>query len=481
MKRSKHNLSHYNLLTCNLGELIPCGLAEVLPGDTFQHAAGALIRTQPLVAPVMHPVVARLHHWFMPSRLLWTGWEDFITGNDDTPLDTATATGTGSQTLLDYLGIDPAFAGEVNSLPIAMYNTIFNECYRDQDLTTEVGRESGTIQRIAWEKDYFTSARPWQYKDDAVSIEVTLSGLAPVKGIGTSTQTFGETGITVYETGESGSTSFADATGFWGTGNVYLEEDANNAGFPGVFADLSETQSGVGVDVESFRQAFALQRYAEARSRYGSRYTEYLAYLGVRASDARLQRPEYLGGAKQTISFSEVLATAEGTNTEVGDMAGHGIAAIRTRKYRRFFEEHGYVMTLLSLRPKSMYSNSTNRLWWRSTKEDFWQKELENLSYQEIQNRELYGSAAAPTDTFGWQQRYREYREIPSTVHGEMRSALNYWNLSREFSSDPALNDTFIKCNPSNRIFADQTSDQLIVMVNHHLAARRLVSKKAMI
>ena len=231
------------------------------------------------------------------------------------------------------------------------------------------------------------------------------------------------------------------------------------------------------VDINQLREAFALQRFEEHRALYGSRYTEYLRYLGIRASDARLQRPEYLGGGRQTIQFSEVLQTAEGTDP-VGTMRGHGIAAMRTNRYRRFIEEHGYVMTLMSVMPISIYQNGLPRLWNRRVKEDFWQKELEHIGEQEILIKELYAKASNPDEVFGYQDRYDEYRSHQSFVSGEFRDLLNYWHFARDFANEPTLNSDFVYGIPTNRPFAEQTKNQLYCMVNHSIQARRLVSRR---
>ena len=172
-----------------------------------------------------------------------------------------------------------------------------------------------------------------------------------------------------------------------------------NPGVPNIYADLSAVS---GISVNALREALALQRYEEARARYGSRYIEYLRFLGVKSSDARLQLPEYLGGGRQVIQFSEIMQTAEGTNP-VGTLRGHGLAAMRSNRYRRFFEEHGYVMTLMSARPKTVYANGLFRHWNRRTKEDFWQKELEHIGQQEVLNKEVYAAHASPNGVFGYQ------------------------------------------------------------------------------
>ena len=470
MRRYKHSLSNYRLTTMDMGELVPVGCHEVLPGDTFNHQTSALIRTSPLVAPVMHPVQVRIHHWFVPYRILWDTWEDFITGVSSSNIPTVTSN-TGR--LCDRMGIPPGFSGSsVNALPIRAYQTIYNEFYRDQDLVTEVSVDSTAIRRVAWEKDYFTSARPFRQKGESATIPVTLEGDIPVKGIGIGTAA--NTGNqSVTETG--GATPTYTTPKATSNTGIYIDHDSDE---PQIFADLSAAAETIGIDVESFREAFALQRYAEARARYGSRYTEYLALLGVNSGDARLNRPEYLGGGKQTISFSEVLATAEGTNTEVGDLKGHGIGALQTRRYRRFFQEHGIVMTLMSVRPKSIYEDGVHRSWLRAVKEDFWQKELETLGQQEVSNQEVYSAHSDPTGVFGYQERYREYREQPSMVVGDFRSDLDDWHFARSFSSDPALNQTFVECAPADRPYSTSLVDPVVCMVNHSLQARRMVKKR---
>lgn len=362
MKRNKFSLSHTRLLSCDMGELVPIGLIEVLPGDTFQHATSLLLRVSPLLAPVMHPVHVRIHHWFVPHRLVYEDWEDFITGGpdgfDESVFPTINLTYTAGNPptgtnlvgqLPDYLGVPPEINNlEVSALPFRAYALIYNEWYRDQDLVQAlpISKESGVdtttnvaLQNVAWEKDYFTSARPWTQKGPEVSLPLT--GNAPV-----CTDAAAGAGVSVYN-GSAYNRLRADTTSQ--NDIVYTGVSAPEGNK--LYADLSDVSSAT---INDLRLAFALQRYEEARARYGSRYTEYLRYLGVRSSDARLQRPEYLGGGKQVIQFSEVLQTAEG-DSPVGELRGHGIAAVRSNRYRRFFEEHGYVMSLLSVRPKTIY------------------------------------------------------------------------------------------------------------------------------
>ncbi len=480
MKRHKHSLSNYKLLTCDMGQLVPCGVLEVLPGDTFQHNTSALIRVSPLVAPVMHPVQIRIHHFFVPNRLTYPGWENFITGESDGTDYPTLSAAIAEKSVGDYMGLPPDVAGmEYGAMPIRAYNLIFNEWYRDQDLVTEVTEDSLEVQNVAWGKDYFAGARPFSQKGDPVTLP--LGTRAPLVGIGKDDQAYIESNVPVFETGESGTRNYVSAANAGSA--IKFEEDPDNAGFPSFYADLSAADA---IPINDFRKAFALQRYQEARARYGSRYTEYLAYLGIRSSDSRLQRPEYLGGGKTTINFSEVLQTAPDDTGQptsvVGELKGHGIAAMRSNRYRRFFEEHGHVISLLSVRPKTIYMNTQHRKWNRRFKEDYYQKELEAIGQQEILRKEIFAEApgdAAGDTVFGYADRYRDYREEPSTVSGEFRDILNYWHLGRDFETAPTLNESFIECVPTKRIHAEQTQSSLWCMVQHQVRARRMVNRTA--
>lgn len=482
MKRSKFSLSHYKLLSANMGDLIPIGLTEVLPGDSLQQATSLLLRCSPLLAPVMHPVHVRIHHWFVPHRLVWDSWEDFITGGPDGmnasqhPFYTAVP---AEGSLQDYYGIPPGAQGpDYSMLPFRGYNLIFNEFYRDQDLVPELAISKGSgfdntttiaLQKVAWEKDYFTSARPWTQKGPDVSLP--LGTFAPVV----------TTGGAVNMTDSAGNFNISRTTVDTNTG--ILRASPNTSAAPdfasflnptGLQADLTNATAA---NINDIRRAFALQRYEEARARYGSRYTEYLRYLGVRSSDARLQRPEYLGGGKQTIQFSEVLRTgSESTADNIGELFGHGISAMRSNRYRRFFEEHGFVHTLLSIRPKTMYVQGQARHWNRKTKEDYFQKELQHIGQQEVLQREVYAPSATPNAVFGYQDRYDEYRRAESSIAGNFRSTLDFWHYARIFAADPVLNGSFVTCDATKRPNAVPTEDVLWIMANHSIQARRMVA-----
>lgn len=495
MKRDKFSLSHYKLLTMDMGELVPIGCVEVLPGDSFKHSTSALVRCSPLLAPVMHPVEVKIHHWFVPTRIVWPNFESFITGGSD-GMDASEFPvfqfGEGFRTppvegsLADYLGIPPGISGEdnqVSAIPFRAYSKIWNEWYRDQDLQNPLtvseadGLDTTTnaaLQNVAWEKDRFTSARPWTQKGPEVTLPIGTT--API--IGDQAQIGGPQPR--FSAGVIGSTPLQVANATQGV-NIDTASTGDNELFwedPGLVADLS---GATAVSINLVREAFALQRYEEARARYGSRYTEYLRYLGVKSSDARLQRPEYLGGGKQTIQFSEVLQTGPNSETEPADQGvaslfGHGITALRSNRYLRFFEEHGYVITLMSVKPKTMYAQGIKPHWSRRTKEDFWQRELQHIGQAPIALREVYAAAAEPTTVFGYQDRYDEYRREESGIAGEFRSTLDYWHMARLFDSEPALNSDFIRSVPTKRVNAVQSENVLWVMAKHQLKARRMVA-----
>lgn len=483
MKRHKHGLSSTFLASFDLGELIPINLVEVLPGDTFQKATSALIRCSPMLAPVMHKVNVDIYDFFVPNRLVWEDWENFITGGEDgedtsvfPTITTPVSTGFAVGSLADYLGVPPGVASRpVSALPFRGYALIFNEWFRDQDLVNPLtidltsGADTTTstaLQNAAWPKDYFTSARPWEAKGPEVTIPLGTS--API----------------VYNPSGTAANKLRNAATGALLGAMNLEIDATNnlQGGTGpvdaildpngrMLADLSAVS---GITLNQLREAAALQRMQEARARYGSRYSEYLRYMGVRYSDSRLQRPEFLGGGRDVIQFSEVLQTGPGTDP-VGDLKGHGIAGMRSRRWRRTFEEHGFMFTFMVVRPKSIYADGLERPWNRRFKEDFWQPELQFIGQQAILNKEVDFAHATPDGVFGYQDRYDDYRSAWSRIAGDFRTTLDFWHFARIFGSSPALNEDFVKCVPSEEPFAVPSEDVLYVTANHSIQARRLV------
>ncbi len=544
LKRSKFNLSHYHLLTCDMGKLVPCGVTDVLPGDTFVGSTSALVRMSPMVAPVMHPIEVRIHHWFVPYRLLWDEFEDFITGGAtgmDTPLfPQVNVNNAAISSLHDYFGIPTEKQQDlkVSALPYRAYSLIYNNFYRDQDLEQEIpiSYASGlddvtntTLQNVAWSKDYFTTARPWTQKGPEVSVPVTALPSVPgrygqfkyaasikfdggvaannfcVWILGQEAKTMVTTSVIGLKPGES---YVGHSNGLnkdftitvLSVENVSSSVEVNESTITTPSCPSSETTLLSGdisltvlsatvpsasifngaISVQDLRLATALQRMQEARAKYGSRYIDYLAYYGVKCSDARLQLPEYLGGGKNLLQISEVLQTTPTADSYVGDMYGHGIMSMRSNRFKFFAEEHGVIISLMSVLPHNMYSDGVDRMWLKTTKDEFYQKELNAIGMQEIYNAELFVDAPETQKAvFGYQDRYNEYRHTMSRIHGDFRKTMDYWHLARQFDSLPVLNSSFIKAQPSKRIFAEQTSNCLWVMAKHNLKALRCMPKKA--
>lgn len=482
---ARFNFNHHRLLTGDMGFLYPAGLVEVLPGDVVRHGASTFVRLAPMAAPMMHPVTCRVDHVFVPHRIVWPKdyectWEEFITGgpnNDEaTPLPTLTVPQNGAKNLLDYLGIPPDAAGlEVSDLPVRAFNATFNYLYRDADLVPVRDPLDLSVPRVAWEKDYFSTARPWAQKGPEVTIPI--GDTAPVVTDGTPWQVNDNEPVTLNagsvgrnDLHRSGPLAQADTPVIWG---------ANS----GLIADLSQAVSAKANDI---RRAFALQRFAENRARAGSRLAEYtLQAFGVRTPDARLQEPEYLGGGRTQISVSEVLQTANepGQSDErfgVGDMYGHGLGLNRSNSYRARFTEHGYILTLVSIRPKAIYASGVERTWLRRDRMDFLQRELQFIGEQQVTQPEVWTDGTNQDVSFGFVPRYQEYRYQRSTVAGEFRGSfeqpLDYWHMARQFDGSgggPALNEQFVNCDATKRIYNVQDSHGLYMAVQHNMKVRR--------
>jgi hypothetical protein len=489
-KRNPFNLSHWKLSTFSMGQLIPISWIETIPGDTFKHWTQALLRCEQLLAPLMHPVKVRIHHWFCPLRLIWSDFESFITGgddgNDNTTFPYYELNGSITKSdLLCHLGIPPAdYTGsgiQISMLPARALALIYNKFYRDEQLVSEIGFSDGngadsttnlSLLNCAWEKDYFTTCRPEQQL--GTETVIPLAGDAPVKGIGKMNKVWATGSQTVYEAGETSASSYSKYNQIQGDGasdqqEYYIEGDSND--HPNITADLSAVS---GVDIGDLGLALAQQRFKERMNKSGSTYYDYLkSGLGINPQDMRLQLPEYLGGGASPISFSEVLAQ-DGANT--GKMYGHGMSPLRTNTYKSFFHEHGIVMTLMSVIPKSIYGNGIQRGFSRTTKEAYFQHEYEYTADQAVLNKEVYSEHTTPEGTFGYQTRYDEYRtgNMLGGVAGEFCDSDAYhWHMVRLLGSDPSLNSSFVQCNPTTRVYAAPSTDPLKVYARQNLFARR--------
>lgn len=480
MKRALQDLGFVHSLSLDLGTLVPIGAIDVLPGDTFIGKAKALARMAPLAKPMMHNVDIRIHYWYVPNRIIWEDWEDFIVGNEGSvTYPTITPATAADAVLYDHMGGEPVSGVAYDALPIRAYNLIFNEFYRDQDLVSAralslaSGADSTTatsLARIAWGKDYFTTARANPQQGSA--IEVGFAGTNPVVRQSNANEWFAfDAGADTKVTGATNRVE-TDTTGDLTTsdGGTGISLDPNG----GLTVDFAAGTGGI--DINELRDAIALQRIAEGREFFGSRYVDYLRYYGVNPRDGRLDRPEYIGGGRQQLSVSEVLSTSDAGTAEVGDLYGHGIAGVRSRRYKKMFEEHGWFIGVMSVRPKGVYQSGIPKRFLRRDPTDFWHRELELLPWQEVNELEIYG-AGSISNIFGYAPRYEEYRETMSYVSGTLRQGTEEdWTLAREFGAAPALNSDFVTCSPSDRVYQDTNQPELIVTVTQDIMAKRLVS-----
>lgn len=448
LKRNAFDLSHDKKLSMKFGDIIPIYHQEVVPGDTFQVNTEAMIRFAPMIAPVMQRIDAYVHYFFVPNRIIWDDWEKFITGDDSVSLPMTSITSVDENELLDYLGVVPGTyangATKMNPLPYYGYNKIWNDYYRDENLQTEVLLSQTDILRRNWEKDYFTSALPWAQKGDPVAVDIDVSYVNPARS--------GAVGDLVADAGRDIQAGGVDTT----------IENIDTASF----------------EINALRNANRLQRWLEKNAIGGSRYVEHLLHhFGVISPDARLQRPEYLGGGKQNVMISEVLQTSRTDTGETpqGTMAGHGISVGNTNQFNKFFTEHGFIFGLLSVMPRATYMSQYERHWIREDITDYYFPEFANLGEQEVLKMELHGDAVGKSDTFGYQSRYADYKYKPSTVHGDFRkTGLNFWHMGRDFGKTFGLNESFITCNPTDRIFAVQDgTDYLWTQVYNRVKAIR--------
>ena len=478
--RSVFNLSYEKKLTCDMGQLIPVMCDEVVPGDVFTIGNEVVLRFQPLVAPIMHEVNIFTHYFFVPYRILWPDWENFITGgvdgNNASVLPRWSPTNNAMYSLWDYLGF-PLSIVPLGALPLDFprmaYNTIYNEYYRDETLISPVAITNENILNRCWEKDYFTSALPWQQRGTAPALpisgtthavwaaNVAAQALWPAVG-GSNAATMGTNSVShaPYDTATKQA----------------LEANSISISKTALGANTVDLSTAATFNVADLRLAFQIQKWMERNARAGARYTEFLReHFGVAPRDERLQRPEYIGGSKSGVVISEVLQTSQTGTTAQGNMAGHGLAADRqfVGKYRA--EEYGLIMGIMSVMPRSAYSQGIDRQWLRTTRYDFYSPEFANLSEQAIIRAEIYadGVLADNQTVFGYQGRYDEMRVKRNMVVSEMRTTFNYWHLGREFSSAPLLNETFVKCVPSKRIFADQEDPGLIINFGNLIKAAR--------
>lgn len=491
---SSFDLSHDIKLSLNMGELVPINTMEVIPGDSFRVGVESLLRLAPMLAPIMHKVDVFTHTFFVPNRLVWSNWEKFITGDRDgtapgpaAPFFANVTANPGS--LADYLGLpNQGVLDKVSAIPFAAYQMIWNEYYRDENLQTPidyrlVDGDSGpisdfaTLRNRAWNHDMFTSNLPFAQKGSAV--DIPIGGYLPIV-----LNSFGGAypGQTAVQLNPADPSVGGPATPMLlpSTAPISLGWDIKDIGAPIAGAMYADgTQAEGGVTINELRKAFRLQEWLEKNARGGTRYIEQiLAHFGVKSSDSRLNRPEYLGGSKQPMVISEVLQTSETDTTPQANMSGHGVSVGAGRQFKYFAEEHGYVMTIMSIMPKTAYQQGIPKHFSKFDRLDYAWPTFAHLGETAVKNRELYYSASdgLNDDTFGYLPIYYEYRTLPGRVAGDFRTSLSYWHMGRIFGSRPALNASFIVADPTHRIFA--VTDPAVDKVYAHVFFQIRVNRK---
>nr|QJB19857.1 MAG: major capsid protein [Microvirus sp.] len=469
--RSTFRTQHTHKTTFNAGPLIPFYVDEVIPGDSHKGEVTVFARLQTLLFPLMDNLELETFFFFVPTRIIWANFEKFM-GSQDNPADSIAYTvptvpcaagGFPVCSIYDYFGIQTAgqiAAGNVinvNSLPLRAYNLIYNDWFRDEDIQNSLTVPSGdgpdlgsyySLRNRNKKHDYFTSCRPWAQKG-GVAVPLPLGTSAPV--IPATTHA-----IPTFWNTAPGSAAGHLQRAAAGAATAVNIQNPGNAGSSlgwdqtGLIADLN---AAVGTSVNALRTAMATQQLLEKDARGGTRYTEFLRnHFGVTPEDSRLQRPEYIGGGRTAIETQAMPQTSVTAATPLGALAG--AAAVTDRhSFSYHATEHGYIIGLVNVRGDITYQQGMHKMWWRSTRYDFYLPVFANLGEQAVLNREIYCDGSAnDTLVFGYQERWAEYRHYPSLITGLFKSrsagTIDPWHIAQNFASLPALNTTFIEENP---------------------------------
>ena len=509
ISRSRFDRSSSLKTSFNVGDVIPFFLDEVLPGDTFSVDTSKVVRMQTLLTPMMDNVYLDTYYFFVPNRLVWNHWKEFCGENTESawipetdyfmPQITSPATtGWTVGTLADYFGIPTGVPGlSVSALPFRAYALIMNEWFRDQNLqdplvvptddSTVSGVNTGTFVTdvakggkpfiAAKYHDYFTSCLPFPQKGPDVTIPVAEAANYPVYALPTETPKYRtQTGkFTLY--GPNSDTASKKYRAMLGNGTATFQAtdnfsniQANDNYYIGQPVNLWAVADGnaASATINALRLAFQIQKFYEQQARGGSRYTEVVrSFFGVTSPDARLQRPEYLGGNRIPINVNQIIQQSgtESTGTPQGTVVGQSLTTDSHSDFTKSFTEHGLIIGLMVARYDHTYQQGLNRLWSRKDKFDFYWPVFANIGEQPVKNKEIYAQGNAQDDeVFGYQEAWADYRYKPNMVTGEMRSAyaqsLDVWHLADDYNALPTLSDSWIREDKSNvdRVLAVQSS-----------------------
>ena len=510
IRRSTFDRSHSLKTSFNVGDIVPFFLDEVLPGDTFNVDTSKVVRLQTLLTPVMDNIYLDTYFFFVPNRLTWSHWKQFNGENTESawipqteyeiPQITAPASGGWSVgTIADYLGVPTGVPNlSVSALPFRAYALVMNEWFRDENLSdplvvpvddaTVAGVNSGTFvtdvckgglpYKAAKYHDYFTSCLPSPQKGPDVTIPVAQAGSYPVVSLNDYVDPSKSTASAAWQRLDGGNFSVTSAhislghngnlDGKYFSGAAVAGTGDINSNFPVAPANLWAVADGnaAAATINQLRMAFQIQKLYEKDARGGSRYIEILkSHFGVTSPDARLQRPEYLGGNRVPININQVVqqsATASG-ETAQGTVTGMSVTTDTHSDFTKSFTEHGFVIGVMVARYDHTYQQGLERFWSRKDRFDYYWPVFANIGEQAVKNKEIFAQGPGVKDSagsvvddqvFGYQEAWADYRYKPSRVTGEMRSqyaqSLDVWHLADDYSALPALSDSWIREDKAN-------------------------------
>lgn len=483
--RSSFNAQKTYKTTFDSGYLIPVYVDEVLPGDTFNLKMTAFSRLTTPIFPIMDNLHMDSFFFFVPNRLVWSNWQRFMGERDpdpDSSIDylipqmVSPAGGYAANTLQDYMGlptagqIQPGNSYSHSAMFTRAYNLIWNEWFRDQNLQDSVKVDKGdgpddpadyVLLKRGKRHDYFTSALPWPQKGESVGIPITSDATFSAQAddlMGTIQLTNTMPGNIVTWSGGAVGPGFRQATTGTSPSYTAIQTEVPVSGTVSGDLHLSELSAAT---INQLRQSFQIQKFIERDARGGTRYTEIIrSHFGVVSPDARLQRPEYLGGGTTPVNISPVAQTSETGQSPLGTLAAFGTTVLNHHGFSHSFTEHGMIIGLVMVRADLTYQQGLDRMWSRNTRYDYYFPVFSHLGEQAILNKEIYTQGTDDDDgVFGYQERWAEYRYKPSKITGQFRSTflnpLDAWHLSQKFENLPVLNDEFISENPPlDRILA---------------------------